>query len=319
MPNCGPTIVDHADFDVQQDCEVLHKAMKGLGTDEASIINIIAMRSNQQRQEIMVKFAQMWGKELIKELKSELGGHLEDVVVQLFKKPDEYDAWCLHDAMSGAGTTESTLIEIMCSRSNDEIKAVKDAYKKLYKKDLAEELQSETSGYFGRLLFSLAQASRAENDVDESNAAEDANALLEAGEKSWGTDESRFNVVMASRSFAQLELIFQKYQQISNKTLEEAIKSEMSGDIEDGMLAIVECAQNKRGYFAKCLYKSMKGAGTNDTALIRLMISRSEIDLEDVKNQFEMKYGQTLEKFIEDDCSGDYKKILVRLCRGNRH
>merc|ERR1739848_532611 len=168
---------------------------------------------------------------------------------------------------------ESTLIEIMCSRSNEEIKACKDAYKRLYKKDLAEELQGETSGNFKRLLYSLAQAARAEDDVDESKAIEDAQALLEAGEAQWGTDESRFNVVMASRSFAQLEQIMQQYSQISNKTLEEAIKSEMSGDIQDGMLAIVECAQNKRGYFANCLYKSMKGLGTNDTALMRLMIS----------------------------------------------
>merc|ERR1712168_379582 len=113
----------------------------------------------------------------------------------------------------------------MCSRSNEEIKAIKAAYK--------------------RLLFSLSQASRNEgDDVDLGTAAADAQALLDAGEASWGTDESRFNVILAQRSFAQLEQIFSEYENLSEKGIEAAIKSEMSGDIEDGMLAIVRCARS---------------------------------------------------------------------------
>merc|ERR1712241_1636575 len=99
---------------------------KGLGTDEAAIIKIVAHRSNKQRQELKKQYAQMWGKDLTDALKSELGGHFEDAILALFKPTVEFDAWCLHDAMAGAGTTESTLIEIMCSRTNEEIKAIKE-------------------------------------------------------------------------------------------------------------------------------------------------------------------------------------------------
>jgi len=311
------TVKDCDGFDAQQDCELLHKAMKGLGTDEAKIIGIVAHRSNKQRQELKQQYAQMWGKDLIKELKSELGGHFEDAVLALFRPSDEFDAWCLHDAMAGAGTTESTLIEIMSSRSNEQIKQISATFKRLYKKDLPKELQSETSGYFKRLLFSLSQGARDEGDVDSAKAAQDAQALYDAGEKSWGTDESRFNVVLASRSFEHLELVFKTYEKISKKTVEQAIKSELSGDLEDGMLAIVQCAKDKPTYFAERLYKSMKGAGTNDKALIRLMVSRSEVDLVQVKAAFQAKYGQSLEQFIQDDISGDYKRLMIQICRGN--
>jgi len=314
------TIVDYEDFNAEQDSEDLNAAMKGFGTEEDVIIAIISKRSNSQRQELATKFAQMWGKDLVDSLKDELAAHFEDVVVQLLTKADEYDAWCLKDAMSGAGTTESTLIEIMCSRSNDELASIKEKYQELYEADLAEELQGDTSGSLKHLLYALAQASRAEDDVCGDAAGEDAQALLDAGAESWGTDESRFNVVFASRSFGQLELIMEKYQEISpdGQTLEDAISSEMSGDIEEGMLAIIDCARNRQKFFAKQLYKSMKGAGTNDKALIRLMISRSEVDLEDVKECFEKEYEQTLQDFIQDDCSGDYKKILIELCVGNQ-
>merc|ERR1712136_54505 len=301
------TIKDYEEFDVQQDCEVLKQAMKGLGTDEEIITNIIARRSNAQRQELKRNFAQMFGQDLEDELKSELGGDFEDGVVALLMPTVDFDAYCLHEAMDGAGTTESTLIEIMCSRSNEEITAIKEAYKRLYDGDLAEDLQGEASGNFRRLLYSVAQASRSgDDDLDEDSAKEDAQALFDAGEAEWGTDESRFNVILASRSFAQLTMIFEKYSEIAGKEIEEAIKEEMSGDIQDAMLAVVKCARLQAVYFAERLYKSMKGAGTDDRALIRVMVSRSEVDLDDIKSQFSEMYGQELEQFIEEDIGGDY-------------
>ncbi len=43
--------------------------------------------------------------------------------------PAEFDATELRTAMAGAGTTESTLIEILATRSNAEIAAIRTTYK----------------------------------------------------------------------------------------------------------------------------------------------------------------------------------------------
>lgn len=43
----------------------------------------------------------------------------------------------------------------------------------------------------------------------------------------------------------------------------------------------------------------MAGLGTNDSQLIRILVTRCEIDLADVKIAFQKKYNKTLRSFIQ--------------------
>lgn len=301
-------------FNPQTDAEVLRKAMKGFGTDEAAIIAVLSKRTNAQRQEIAMQFKTLYGKDLISNLKSEVSGKFEQLIVALMTPIPELYAQEVKHALSGIGTDEDALIEVLCTLSNAELYYVKTAYEKLYKSSMESDLRGDTSGSFKRLLTSLCQGRRDESNVVDPTAAEaDAQALLRAGELRFGTDESTFNAVLCSRSFAQLNAVFTAYERLTGHPFEKAVKNEFSGDIEDGLLAIVECVKNRPGYLARCLHNSMAGMGTNDRALIRLMATRCENDLADVKRAFEAKYGKTLESFIKGDASGDYKKLLIAL------
>ncbi|XP_004530425.1 annexin B10-like [Ceratitis capitata] len=312
-----PTVFPAAPFDASADAQALRTAMKGFGTDEEEIINILTARTNAQRQQIKARFEADFGRDLIKDLKSELGGKFEDVIVALMTPPVEYLCKQLHDAMAGMGTDEETLVEILCTKTNEEMKEIVAAYEAKYDRPLAEQMCSETSGFFRRLLTLIVTGVRDPvGSVDAAKAHEEAEALYAAGEGMLGTDEAVFNRIMSHSSFAQLRLIFDEYKQLSGQTIEQAIKHEMSGALHDAMIAIIECVQSPAAFFANRLYHAMQGMGTNDDAVIRIIVSRSEIDLGNIKDEFERIYNRTLYSAVVSETSGDYKKALTALLGG---
>ncbi|XP_047106714.1 annexin B10 isoform X2 [Schistocerca piceifrons] len=312
-----PTVRPAADFNAAEDGATLRAAMKGLGTDEQAIIDILTQRSNDQRQQIAKFFTEEYGRDLIEDLKSELGGHFEDVIVALVVPHFDYLAKQLHKAMAGLGTDEETLVEILCSKTNEEVKKIVEAYERLYDRPLAEHLCSETSGDFRRLLTLIITDTRDESYPPSRDfAVTMAKQLIAAGELKLGTDEEVFNRIMAHESFAQLRLIFEEYKNISGRTIEQALESELSGELLLAMMALVECVQSPAAYFAKRLHNALAGAGTDDKTLIRIIVSRSEIDLGTIKKEYERIYDKTLESAVKSDTSGDYKRALVALIGG---
>ncbi|XP_038215225.1 annexin B9-like isoform X1 [Zerene cesonia] len=314
QPKSKPTVVPVNPFDPREDAAVLRKAMKGFGTDEKSIIQVLTRRSNEQRLRIAFEFKTLYGKDLVSDLKSETSGKFEDLLVALMTPLPQFYAKELHDATAGIGTDEDVLIEVMCTMSNHEIHVIKQAYTAIYGTLLEDDLRGDTSGNFKRLMTSLCMGNRSEDfHVDQAKAREDARSLLQAGELRLGTDESVFNAVLCSRSFPQLAAIFQEYQFLTGHDIDDAIKAEFSGDLEKAMRAIVKVVRNKPLFFAERLHKSMKGLGTNDRQLIRIMVTRCEVDLGDIAEMFQAKYGESLQSWIEGDCSGHYKKCLLGL------
>lgn len=310
------TVTAYAGFDPEADCKKLRSAMKGLGTDEKAIIAVICYRSNDQRQELKLKYKSMYGKDLVEEIKGELSGDFEKVILGLMMPLADFDAYSIKLAVKGLGTDEKALVEVLCSRSNEEMQAMKASYKKLYKKDMEKAVASDVSGDFKRILVSLICGHREpDGPVDQARAAADAQDLYKAGEKQWGTDESAFNAILATRSYAHLKAVFDEYEKISKKKIEGALVSEMSGDLLDAYLALVGCVRSRHDYFAGQLHRAMKGIGTDEDTLTRVMVSRCEIDMEQIKRAFKDKYGKTLYSFIKDDTSGDYEKSLLALCR----
>uniref|UniRef100_A0A8C1J710 Annexin n=1 Tax=Cyprinus carpio TaxID=7962 RepID=A0A8C1J710_CYPCA len=284
-------------FNAKHDAEVLRKAMKGIGTDEDAILMLLAARSNAQRQEIKAAYKKAFGKDLVKDLRSELGGKLEDLIVALMFPSTIYDAHELHKAIKGVGTEDQVLIEILASRTCDEMKDIAKAYKKEYGSKLEKDIMGDTSGHYQRLLETKNKG--------------------EPKEEKFGTDEDKFINILGNRSAEHLRRVFDAYKKIAGCDIEESIKDECTGNLEALLLAVVKCAKSVPGYFAESVRESMRRAGTDDETLIRIMVSRSERDMLDVRAMYKKKYGESLYSTIQEDTEGDYQKALLYLCGGN--
>ncbi len=57
-----PTVHPASPFDPRADADALHKAMKGLGTNEAALINVLCHRTSQQRTQIYQAYKSGYGK-----------------------------------------------------------------------------------------------------------------------------------------------------------------------------------------------------------------------------------------------------------------
>ncbi len=90
----------------------------------------------------------------------------------------------------------------------------------MYSKSLENDVKSDTSGHFRRLLVSLLQGNRPETtEVNVDQAKQDAQALVDAGQAKWGTDESKFNTLFCDRSDSQLRAIFNEFAKITGKSV----------------------------------------------------------------------------------------------------
>lgn len=315
------TVFPAEEFNPEDDAKILRKAMKGWGTSESPIIDIVVNRSWEQLKEVEEIFKTAFGRDLKEDLKSELRGNFENVVVARFLTPPELDAWFLRKALKGSGTQESVLNQVICTKTNEEIDALKSAYKDMFERDLVEDITCDTIGAFEELLVALLQGGREEEkEVCHCTAKEEAQEMLDAGENRWGTDESVFNRIFVLRSYDQLREIFSAYMELAGNDIEEAVGEEMSDDIKHAFLTLIQYIRDPITYYAKSLYKAMEGVGTNDLLLQLIILSRCEVDLAAIKEMYKTLYADMgkgdLDHWLTNDTSGDYEKIIRMLCMG---
>ena len=302
-------------FDPKADADLLKKSMKGIGNDKDAIINLVTSRTNQQRQQIRDAYKSSYGKDLIADLKSELSGHLKDTLVAMFYHPIEYDCYSLRSAMKGIGTDEDTLIEIIATRPGFMIKQIIEKYPEITEgRNLVDDVKSETSGSFRRLLISLLQGERSDNiDPNIEECEKTAKELYEAGEKKWGTDDSAFNKIFALKSPMEIACISRAYHKLTGHTILQAINNEFSGDIKKLLTAVVYAVISPSEFFATKVNKAIKGLGTNDKLLIRIIVSRNEIDLNYIKKYYKQLFKKDMIEDIKAETSGEYRKLLIKL------
>lgn len=302
-------------MDMSREADELRAAMKGFGTNEDRLIRTLAVLDPLQIEGVKQAYAQRHRRDLMKDVHSETSGYFREGLEAIIRGPLDQDCHVIHEAIKGAGTKESALDDVLLCRSNADINAIKQHYQHKNRRTLESDVRGDLSAKTERMYDMIMSARRDEESAPVIPQQVDnwVQEIYRSTEGRAGTDQLTTCSVLTSRSDGQLRAISQAYKQKYHRTLEEVIKKEFSGHMQDALLFIVRHAADPAKHDADLLEDSMKGMGTKDQALVRrvVMIHWDKQRLQQCKAAYKHFYKRDLAQRIQSETSGDYKKLMV--------
>ncbi|GLT80833.1 hypothetical protein SLA2020_522470 [Shorea laevis] len=300
-------------FSPVEDAENIKRACLGFGTDERAIISILGHRNLFQRKLIRLAYEEIYHEDLIQQLKSELSGDFERAICHWTLDPADRDALLANMALKKIIPDFQVILEIACVSSPEELLATKRAYRFRYKHSLEEDVASYTEGNIRKLLVALTSTYKYDGyEVDGDLAHSEANTLHEEiTVKAYNHEE--LIRILSTRSKSQLTATFNKYRNIYGTSITKGLLIDPTDDYLYALRTAIRCIRDPKKYFAKVLRNAMKMEGTDEDALSRVIVTRAEKDLKEIKELFLKRNDKSLEEAVARDTSGDYKTFLLTL------
>ena len=302
-------------YQADADANKLHYALTSKPKNKQLIISIIAPITNQQRLLIKESYYRLFNKDLFIDLKSELSGNFLSTVKALFYNPIDYDCKSIRKAVKGLGTNEDTLIEILTTRDPNRISQIIKRYSMIFEgRNVIDDIKDDTSGDFRKILLNLLSENRYNNNtVNKEECEQIARNLFDIIQKKKGIDIQMLIALFTQKSQIEFQLISQYYYKLSGETIMQLVEKVYSGDLKKCLKGIIYALLSPSEYFANKINKAISGLGTNDDMLIRIIVSREEIDLYRIKRYYKQIYKKDIIDDIKNDTSGDYSNLLVAL------
>ena len=208
-------------------------------------------------------------------------------------------------------------MEMLTSKTTEELKIIEDAYKKDTGKDLKKDIQDAYKGAIGKNLLNLFTTPRKSNSKPNKKECQKyANILCEnkKGPNDWVEDEKLFKEVFIERSPEEIILIARYYLKITGTNLLDAIEKNAKGLNKNLLKEILYNNIMPHELYAEKVHLAIKGLGTNEENLSRALVSRCELDMPAMRDIYQTKYNVTMKEDIMDDTSKSYQKLCVYLC-----
>lgn len=300
---------------MSHDCEVIHKATKGFGTDEKALIGVLAKKDPLQIGTIHAQFDKRFMKSLVHLMEKENSGYFAKGLVEICRGPLVSDCYNLMEAMKGLGTKEVVLDDVLVGRSNADVNAIKEKYQQLFKRSLESDLRSDLSANTEQMYMMIIAAKRAEDSHPVlPHEVEQAVTDLQNNMGGFaGKNAIQVCQILTTKSDPQLKAIATAYEHRFHKSLEQTLKSAFSGHMQDALRLLVRRAVNRAEAEAIRLEDSMAGLGTKDELLVQRVV-RCHWDrnfMAAVSVEFKKLYKRDLVKRIEGETRGDYEKLMV--------
>ena len=282
------------------------------GPKKDDIILNIAMTNNlQSRIAIAQYYKAAYNQTLFDDINSKIGGDFGYCVAQMFLTPLEF---CIHHLKIGLKKSNECVFEMLTSKTPEELKIIENAYKRKTGKELKTDITKAFSGAVGNNLLNLFDTPRTTNsnpNVNDCNRY--AKKLIDKETKYWTEDENLFKEIFIQRSPEELILIARCYLKETGNNLMDIIEKKIKGKHQILLREILYNNIMPHELYAEKIYYAIKGAGTNEEILSRVLVARSELDMPLMREIYLFKYNITMKEDIIGDTSGSYQKICVHL------
>lgn len=310
--------------EARADATALHQAMKGCGTDESVLTNMLCSRNKEQIDAIKRAYQDMYGKDLMQDVHNETHGLFEnnaygDLLDQLLRnspsgtsrgqaqvpgvKPGVTPYFTPAAPGVSPGTTPGVSPGTAPGVSPGTAPGVSPGTPYDVKTGLKNPNPANTP----------LQTGQVRQQVDRGASRADAVALRNAME-GLGTDEKTLSTIMSGRSNAEMQTIREEYQNLYGVSLEENVKGDTSGNYQKALLKLMSGSrsnapanQGEARADAAALRQAMQGMGTNEDVLTNILCSRNREQLEAVKKEYQQMYGRDLSKDVSGETHGMFE------------
>ena len=294
----------------KEQAELLHQSIFNKKNEEA-IYDIITKTSLSDRISISRYYKGAFNSSLFSDIESKIGGDFGHCASQMFLSPIEF---CLHHLKFGLKKDYETVFEVLTSKTNEELKVIEKVFKLDTGKDLRNELTKEYKGVIGRNLVLMFDFPRSNNSRLRKNECERlAKTLVEKDSKNWVEEEKIFKEIFLQKSPEELVLIARYFFNITGNNLIEIVDKKLKDKNQALLKAILYNNIMPHELYAEKINTAIKGLGTNEENLSRVLVSRCEIDMPLIKEIYEYKYKAPIEEDIKGDTSGLYQKLCLFL------
>lgn len=306
------------DFLASEDARLMYKAVNGLGTDEGLLIDILCERTKAQLKSISKKSVEMYGKTLLQFVKDDISGNFGKMVTYSLMEPADVGAKIFQTATKGLGTDDNALVDLIATRTNAELAAIKTRWEAKYNKGLIDVINSEygvLSKSIRRVMIEMFQGRKDESTVtDPALAKQQAEILYKAGIGRVGTDDGKFIDILVSSNRAQIQLIKQEYERSHNMSLQRAIEKETSRAFKSALIAFLQ--PSVAAYTALALRESFQGVGTDLDRLCRVLGSTDKTLMPEVNECYLHTYGKTIVETLKAEVMvmGDFLAACKSWC-----
>ena len=295
-------------YDPRNDVEELYNIFHNQNSPPQKIIEIICNHTDIERQKLRYAYSQSYGSDLLKELQSKLSNdkNLNNLLQDLALSNIEYIVQKAHKSIEGPEKNDETLIEIVVSNNCEQLQSISQLHQQVYGESLEQAIIGEKSGVYQKLLVGFIQGKRNENPYPNVQKIKKTVDDLGSDNK---LNKENFIKCFTTCGFGEICMICRLYENINNVSIFDIVKKEFGNDCNNLLKGMVDYICDNGKYFAKKINKF------ENSVVNRVLVSRSEVDMEEIRDAYKELYGKDLIEDIREHYDDDYKNALIILAK----